>query len=132
MSQQVRLGDLLWGVRLGWELGLTSVTYRIGMHMLFYGKEQQRLMETSRMESILKEQSVRVSAFTPPFLYERFIRVYPLLHSKDNTMIVMIQSNTFHLSWPLTRSKSTSYWNLIFPSITISMNSSLGMLLSVE
>ncbi|TFK71358.1 hypothetical protein BDN72DRAFT_895722 [Pluteus cervinus] len=32
---------------------------RIGMHMLFHGKEQMKLLETRRMENILREQSIR-------------------------------------------------------------------------
>ena len=33
---------------------------RAGMHLLFYGKEQVKLLESGRIEKLLKEESVRV------------------------------------------------------------------------
>ena len=37
---------------------------RIGMHLLFYGKEQVKLLEAHKIEGILKEQTLKVSSTT--------------------------------------------------------------------
>lgn len=33
---------------------------RIGMHLLFYGKEQQKLLDSQRIEHLLREKSIKV------------------------------------------------------------------------
>jgi hypothetical protein len=39
----------------------TEFVIRIGMHLLFYGKEQVKLLEHNRtIEKLLKEQSIKV------------------------------------------------------------------------
>jgi hypothetical protein len=40
-------------------------TFRIGMHLLFYGKEQRRLVESRTVENLLKEQSLKVYLSAP-------------------------------------------------------------------
>jgi phosphatidylserine decarboxylase len=37
-----------------------AVIIRLGMHLLFYGKEQIKLLGSRKVEEILQEQSVKV------------------------------------------------------------------------
>lgn len=39
---------------------LTMCFQRIGMHLLFCGKQQVKLLEGGKLERLLREQSVRV------------------------------------------------------------------------
>jgi hypothetical protein len=39
---------------------ITYVLDRLGMHLLFYGHEQAEIMETKRVENLLREQSIKV------------------------------------------------------------------------
>ena len=39
---------------------LTGSLDRIGMHLLFYGKKQVRLLEGGKLDGILREKSIQV------------------------------------------------------------------------
>ena len=42
------------------------LSLRLGMHLLFYGKEQTKLLRNKKVEELLHDQSVKVSEYCYP------------------------------------------------------------------
>ena len=52
---------------------------RIGMHLLFYGALQKKMLQMDWLQNLLKEQSIKVSSFSPSTARLRLVKLPPYL-----------------------------------------------------
>ena len=98
-----------------------SVYVRLGMHLLYYGSEQQNVLSWKRTQDMLKEQSVKMGKqYDSPESKDHIQPFIQSFHLQDslNEMVSFLQRHTLTCSM-----LTVSRFNRIQPSITRSTNS---------
>lgn len=89
---------------------LTCPATRIGMHLLFCGREQVKLLESGKIEKILREQSVKVTSFTSSSI--NINRIFSFSKALSTTHLRV--QNQSHPSFNRTRSTHLNSWSKTF------------------